>query len=252
MKALNLRSYAYLKENCLNCHITPKIYSIQLVLYVSYNILKSKVDLDRTNTFRDMACQRFCKILLTDTPPPVVAHLVDKIGTKTPPPQIRHRDYGCVQHAIKIRIAFLFYNVFVVHISISYFETIGTPVLDFWWCVLWVSKPEWVLPYSLFAEPNVMYIPWDPSMVLHLLTSWWLALQPVTSPHASAEVGVGSGFQRTINRTEDERTDICIYFYPSKPERTTTLSNSNFLSIIVFQYHLHLLAKVVSYLARDM
>ena len=23
-----------------------------------------------------------------------------------------------------------------------------TPVLDFWWRLLWVSKPEWVLPYS--------------------------------------------------------------------------------------------------------
>ena len=35
------------------------------------------------------------------------------------------------------------------------------------------SKPEWVLPYSLFAEANVMYIPWDPPLVLHLPTSWW-------------------------------------------------------------------------------
>ena len=74
----------------------------------------------------------------------------------------------------------------------SYFGAIGTPVLDFWWCLLWVSKPEWVLPYSLvFAEVNVMYIPRDPPLVLYLLTSWQLPLQPVTSPHASAEVGLG-------------------------------------------------------------
>ena len=30
----------------------------------------------------------------------------------------------------------------------SYFGATGTPVLDLWWLLLWVSKPEWVLPYS--------------------------------------------------------------------------------------------------------
>ena len=57
-----------------------------------------------------------------------------------------------------------------------------TPVLDFWWHLLWGSKLEWVLPYLLFAEANVMYIPWDLLLVLHLLTSW----QPACSrslPH---------------------------------------------------------------------
>ena len=37
------------------------------------------------------------------------------------------------------------------------------------------SKPEWVLPYSLLVEANVMYIPQDPPLVLHMLTSWQLA-----------------------------------------------------------------------------
>ena len=36
-----------------------------------------------------------------------------------------------------------------------------TPVSDFWWCLLWVSKPEWVLPYSNFVEAYVIYFPWD-------------------------------------------------------------------------------------------
>ena len=54
----------------------------------------------------------------------------------------------------------------------SFFGATGTPVLNFWWCLLWVSKPEWVLPYSLFAEANVMYIPRDAPLVLHLPTSW--------------------------------------------------------------------------------
>ena len=64
----------------------------------------------------------------------------------------------------------------------SFFGDTGTPVLDFWWRVLWGSKPEWALPYLLFAEANVMYIPWDPALVLHLPTS----LQPACSqscPH---------------------------------------------------------------------
>ena len=62
----------------------------------------------------------------------------------------------------------------------SFFGATGTPVLDFWWRLLWGSKPEWVLPYSLFAEANVMYIPrdlWDtiscdiPAMLLTLSMS---------------------------------------------------------------------------------
>ena len=28
----------------------------------------------------------------------------------------------------------------------------GTPVLDFWWRLLWVSKSEWDLPYLLFCR----------------------------------------------------------------------------------------------------
>ena len=54
-------------------------------------------------------------------------------------------------------------------------------------------KPEWVLPYLLVCGgKNVIYIPWDPPLVLYLLTSWQPALQLVSSPHASAEVGLGS------------------------------------------------------------
>ena len=37
-----------------------------------------------------------------------------------------------------------------------------------------------------------MYNPRDPPLVLHMLTSWQLEAEPVTSLHASAEVGLGS------------------------------------------------------------
>ena len=45
-----------------------------------------------------------------------------------------------------------FFNVFGGHIHISYFGATGAPVLDFWWCLLWVSKPGWILHYSLLQR----------------------------------------------------------------------------------------------------
>ena len=36
-----------------------------------------------------------------------------------------------------------------------------------------------------------MYIPQDPPLVLHMQTSWKPASQPITSPHALAEVKLG-------------------------------------------------------------
>ena len=36
---------------------------------------------------------------------------------------------------------FFFLSFFVGHIHMSYFGATGTPVLDFWWRLLWVSKP---------------------------------------------------------------------------------------------------------------
>ena len=33
-----------------------------------------------------------------------------------------------------------------------------TPILDFWWRLLWVSKPDWVLPYSSLAEAYVLQL----------------------------------------------------------------------------------------------
>ena len=64
----------------------------------------------------------------------------------------------------------------------SFCGATGTPVFDFWLCLLWVSKPEWVLPYLLFAEANVMYIPRDSPLVLHMPTSWWPACS-LSLPH---------------------------------------------------------------------
>ena len=59
------------------------------------------------------------------------------------------RTFSCrstIVYCSYVTINFFFF--FVGHIQLSYFGATGTPVLDFWWHLLWVSKPEWVLPYS--------------------------------------------------------------------------------------------------------
>ena len=73
----------------------------------------------------------------------------------------------------------------------SFFGATGTPVLDFWSRLLWVSKPEWVLPYSLFCggECNVCSPRFASGGTLaDLLVA---GAQPVTSTHACPEVGLG-------------------------------------------------------------
>ena len=62
---------------------------------------------------------------------------------------INHIYLGIVSdyHCTHINHIFFFLIFFVGHIYMSYFGATDTPVLDFWLCLLWVSKPEWVLPY---------------------------------------------------------------------------------------------------------
>ena len=60
-----------------------------------------------------------------------------------------------------------------------------------------------------FAKAHVMYIPWDPPLVLHVLTSWQPALQPVTSPHACAEVGCGSDSNGQSPRQKTNALPLC-------------------------------------------
>ena len=55
-----------------------------------------------------------------------------------------------------------------------------------------------------FAEVDMVYIPPDPPLVLHMLAFWWLAVQLFTSPYASADVGC----ERVITRTQIKRSTI--------------------------------------------
>ena len=63
---------------------------------------------------------------------------------------LSHTNSRCWPIYVLNRCASNFYKVFGGHMS--FFGATGTPVLDFWWHLLWVSKPEWVLPYSLFCR----------------------------------------------------------------------------------------------------
>ena len=62
---------------------------------------------------------------------------------------------------------------------------------------------------QFFAEANVMYIPHDSPLVLLVPTSWQLALQLVTSPHASAEVGLGSDLNRQSPGQNMDALPLC-------------------------------------------
>ena len=67
----------------------------------------------------------------------------------------------------------------------------GTPVLDFWWCLSKFQSQSELCLICIFVGMNVMHIPQDPPLVLHVLTSWQPAAHQVTSPHVSADVGLG-------------------------------------------------------------
>ena len=62
---------------------------------------------------------------------------------------------------------------------IPFCRATDTPVLDFWWRLLWVSKPEWVLPYLSLVEAYVLCYTF-PEINLWCDTcqpSWWPAWQ---------------------------------------------------------------------------
>ena len=97
--------------------------------------------------------------------------------------------------------------VITIQTHVSYFEVTGTPVLDFCWHLLWISKPEWVLPYTFFAEVNVMYIPQDPPLMLqwYPLGGWCAAGH---FPTCMCRGGTWLGFKQAITQTDSECASI--------------------------------------------
>ena len=73
--------------------------------------------------------------------------------------------YNC--HVFKVHVFSMtqFFWRFFFSRAHSHFGATGTPIVDFWWRLLWVSKPE---RFSLIREVNVMFTPKDPPLVLHI------------------------------------------------------------------------------------
>ena len=71
----------------------------------------------------------------------------------------------------------------------------ATLVLDFWWRLLWVSKPEWVLPYLSLAEAYMLRYTF-PEIQLWCNTCW-----PLGSQHGSR--AVSSTYLRGIGGTQN-------------------------------------------------
>ena len=74
--------------------------------------------------------------------------------------------------------------------------------------------------FAFFAEANVMYIPQDSPLVLHLLTSWWPA-RSRSLPHMHVQRWDLAQI-RTCNRTNRRRTR---YHCASDPACLTIYSN---------------------------
>ena len=103
-----------------------------------------------------------------------------------------------LQDFLKKIVMTLQYSYHDTTFSLSFWRThvifgaTGTPVLDFWWHLLRISKPEWVLPYSLFCwgKCNIHFTRSTSSVIpIDLL---WQASQLITSPYACSEVGLSS------------------------------------------------------------
>ena len=62
--------------------------------------------------------------------------------------------------------------------------------------------------FAFFVEANVMYIPQDP-LLLHMATCWLPRAQPVTSLHASAEVGLGSDLNGQLPGQKANALQLC-------------------------------------------
>ena len=76
-----------------------------------------------------------------------------------------------------------------------------TPILDLWWCLLWVSKPEWVLPYSSLADTYMLHYTFPE---IHL---WCDTCQPLGSQHGSQTIS--STYLQGIGGTQNQELSCC-------------------------------------------
>ena len=84
------------------------------------------------------------------------------------------------------------------------------PLVPLFWISgdVWVSKPEWVLPYSLFLQRRMLCT--FPKIHLWCYTYLLAAgTHPVTSPHACAEVGLGSDSNVQPHEQKTNELPLC-------------------------------------------
>ena len=89
----------------------------------------------------------------------------------------------------------------------SFFGANGTPVWYIWWHLLWVSKTEWVLPYSHCGGKCNAHSPRSTSVA----TPINLLAAGIAASHFPTRICRGGswlGIEQAITRTEDEHTTI--------------------------------------------
>ena len=120
-----------------------------------------------------------------------------------------------------------------------------TPVLDFWWHLLWVSKPEWAALCTCLVEVYVLHVPWYSPLVWYLPTSWQPAWQPSQSlPYTCNQALVGLEWE-TYSTTGERSTDwarllisrFYFYFGTDKTNQTKRCPDMNLaVDIIIWIY----------------
>ena len=99
----------------------------------------------------------------------------------------------------------------------SCFDTTGTPVLDFWWRLLWVSsQSQLCLIFCLIhiEEANVIYIPSDPPLMLYVAHLLTVSIAGANQVHICPKDIISKDLLTVEEVTDNE---------PSKPEKKTTL-----------------------------
>ena len=76
--------------------------------------------------------------------------------------------------------------------------TTDIPVLDFWWCLLWVSKPEWA---ALFAHGRGVHVTCSPRFTSGVIPANLLVVSMAAEPFSSMYLlaGIGVALNRDLS-----------------------------------------------------
>ena len=80
-------------------------------------------------------------------------------------------------------------------------ENAKTPILDNWWCLLWVSKPGWISLFAWFTTCTW----WIPQIHLWCDTCWSIWFMYL---HMYKQWGGGSGVESLLNQSQIHNVNI--------------------------------------------